>query len=695
MSIGSGSRLFFSIRDDIPSVTAVASEALGGNGGRQMTQHKTYSSFPSLPFISSSPSSTSSTRASSASPTTTPFDQWRDSTFRQVGEWIQNLPVRLPAAPPFLSSFEALKSLASHLPFLSASRRNDPSAPVPGSGFLPESILPVLPANGRSRFKKQYFVRLSTVDGCEPYILDRIISAPYPVEFGVIQANAAESLGIAAMAAVVSWLPLLPLLAFGGRMAAEAMRGGGPGGMGGGGGPPGGAGAPAKKSSISIENVDIRFSDVAGLEAAKRELREVVAMMQMYRSPRSLRTNPTAAAAAVRAWEGLSAATQSPGGAAARYARLGAKAPSGVVLSGPPGTGKTLLAKAVAGEAGLPFLSVSASEFVELYVGRGAARVRELFGEARRVAPCVVFIDELDAVGGRRGAGHNDERDQTLNQLLTELDGFDGRKGVFFLAATNRLDALDPALLRPGRISRKVMVPLPDSAGRAAVLQCHLKGVPLAAALAAAAGVMGSAAAAGASISNGSMDYSNSNSSNINNNSNRNDYNTALSSSLLPAPVMSNPNNRATSSLKSLPLSASSSNNPSASPLNSMEEVEAREKLAVEAAAMATAATERICSAISAVTEGFSGAELAEVVNEATLIAARRDGEDAVTIDDLLEGVRRTKYGVNGISGSSARGGIWGSVATRLAKVVAERLALGGAQDKWNVKTAAGEGAGR
>lgn len=130
--------------------------------------------------------------------------------------------------------------------------------------------------------------------------------------------------------------------------------------------------------------------------------------------------------------------------------------PSGVILCGPPGTGKTLLAKAVAGEAGIPFMAVSASEFVEMYVGRGAARIRELFAEARKAAPCVVFIDELDAVGARRGMGYNDERDQTLNQLLTELDGFEGRSGVLFLAATNRLEVLDPALLRPGRLSRKV-----------------------------------------------------------------------------------------------------------------------------------------------------------------------------------------------------------------------------------------------
>ena len=151
-----------------------------------------------------------------------------------------------------------------------------------------------------------------------------------------------------------------------------------------------------------------------------------------------------------------------------------------MLLHGPPGTGKTLLARAVAGEARVPFFAVAASEFVELYVGRGAARVRALFADARKAAPCVIFIDELDAVGGRRGGGSNDERDQTLNQLLTEMDGFDGSAGVLLLAATNRPDVLDAALTRPGRLSRRVAVPLPDATGRASILTLHLSKLRLA-----------------------------------------------------------------------------------------------------------------------------------------------------------------------------------------------------------------------
>ena len=215
--------------------------------------------------------------------------------------------------------------------------------------------------------------------------------------------------------------------------------------------------------------------------------------------------------------------------------------PSGVLLCGPPGTGKTLLAKAVAGEAGIPFIAVSASEFVEMYVGRGAARIRELFAEARKVAPCVIFIDELDAVGAKRGMGYNDERDQTLNQLLTELDGFEGRPGVLFLAATNRIDVLDPALLRPGRLSRKVVVPLPDEAGRREILRVHMRGVPTS---------------------------------------------------------------------------------------DDEEDAETVTRLAK-------------------VTGGFSGAELANVVNEASLLATRKT-QEFVSFRELLEGVQRTRYGVNG-----------------------------------------------
>ena len=193
----------------------------------------------------------------------------------------------------------------------------------------------------------------------------------------------------------------------------------------------------------------VSFTDVAGAEEEKEELREIVSFLQ---EPK-------------------------------KYLDLGARIPKGVLLVGPPGTGKTLLAKAVAGEAGVQFLSISGSDFVELYVGVGASRVRDLFDEAKKVAPSVVFIDEIDAVGRRRGAGlggGHDEREQTLNQLLVEMDGFSSNEGVVVLAATNRADILDPALLRPGRFDRQVFVGRPDSRGREEVLAVHARNKPLA-----------------------------------------------------------------------------------------------------------------------------------------------------------------------------------------------------------------------
>ena len=188
------------------------------------------------------------------------------------------------------------------------------------------------------------------------------------------------------------------------------------------------------------------FNDVAGQEEAKENLQEIVDFLN----------NP------------------------AKYKEIGAKMPKGALLVGPPGTGKTLLAKAVAGEAGVPFFSISGSEFVEMFVGRGAAKVRDLFKQAREKAPCIVFIDEIDTIGKKRdgvGMNGNDEREQTLNQLLAEMDGFDGSKGVVLLAATNRPDSLDPALTRPGRFDRRIPVELPDLAGREAILKLHAKDI--------------------------------------------------------------------------------------------------------------------------------------------------------------------------------------------------------------------------
>ncbi len=193
----------------------------------------------------------------------------------------------------------------------------------------------------------------------------------------------------------------------------------------------------------------VTFDDVAGAEEAKQELAEVV---EFLKEPQ-------------------------------KFASLGARIPKGVLLVGPPGTGKTLLAKAVAGEAGVPFFSISGSEFVEMFVGVGASRVRDLFEQAKKHSPCIVFIDEIDAVGRHRGAGMgggNDEREQTLNQILVEMDGFDSQTNVIVVAATNRPDILDPALLRPGRFDRKVVVDRPDRRGREAILRVHARGKPLA-----------------------------------------------------------------------------------------------------------------------------------------------------------------------------------------------------------------------
>ncbi|KAK3144530.1 hypothetical protein QOZ80_4AG0314300 [Eleusine coracana subsp. coracana] len=249
----------------------------------------------------------------------------------------------------------------------------------------------------------------------------------------------------------------------------------------------------------------VLFDDVQGVDEAKEELVEIVSCLH----------------------------------GSLNYKKLGAKLPRGVLLVGPPGTGKTLLARAVAGEAGIPFFSVSASEFVEVFVGRGAARVRDLFKEAKEAAPSIIFIDELDAVGGSRGRSFNDERDQTLNQLLTEMDGFDSDMKVIVMAATNRPKALDAALCRPGRFSRKVIVGVPDLEGRKKILAVHLRGIPL-------------------------------------------------------------------------------------------EED-----------------PEIISNLVAIVTPGLVGADLANIVNEAALLAARR-GANTVAREDIMDAIEREKYGVNG-----------------------------------------------
>ncbi|MCD9644549.1 putative inactive ATP-dependent zinc metalloprotease FTSHI 3, chloroplastic [Datura stramonium] len=262
------------------------------------------------------------------------------------------------------------------------------------------------------------------------------------------------------------------------------------------------ANSPARKRKPS--NQVVGFNDVEGVDAAKVELMEIVLCLQ----------------------------------GAINFSKLGAKLPRGVLLVGPPGTGKTLLARAVAGEAGVPFFSVSASEFVEMFVGRGAARIRDLFSVARKNAPSIIFIDELDAVGGKRGRSFNDERDQTLNQLLTEMDGFESDLNIIVVAATNRPEALDPALCRPGRFSRKILVGEPDEDGRRKILAVHLREVPL------------------------------------------------------------------------------------------------EEDL------------ELVCNLVASLTQGFVGAELANIVNEAALLAARR-GADCVSREDIMEAIERAKFGIN------------------------------------------------
>ncbi|MCP0886823.1 ATP-dependent zinc metalloprotease FtsH [Ligilactobacillus sp. WILCCON 0076] len=241
---------------------------------------------------------------------------------------------------------------------------------------------------------------------------------------------------------LVSLLPIVFIVIFFYIMMGQAGQGGG------------GSGrvmnfGKSKAKPVDKKNNRIRFSDVAGAEEEKQELVEVV---EFLRDPR-------------------------------KFLALGARIPSGVLLEGPPGTGKTLLAKAVAGEAGVPFFSISGSDFVEMFVGVGASRVRDLFENAKKNAPSIIFIDEIDAVGRRRGngmGGGHDEREQTLNQMLVEMDGFEGDEGVIVMAATNRSDVLDPALLRPGRFDRKILVGRPDVKGREAILKVHARNKPLA-----------------------------------------------------------------------------------------------------------------------------------------------------------------------------------------------------------------------
>jgi len=252
--------------------------------------------------------------------------------------------------------------------------------------------------------------------------------------------NAApEEEGSLLMATLLSWFPMLLLIGVW-IFFMRQMQGGGGKAMGFG---------KSKAKLLTERQGRVTFEDVAGIEEAKEELEEVVDFLK----------NPQ------------------------KYQRLGGKIPKGCLLVGPPGTGKTLLARSVAGEANVPFFTISGSDFVEMFVGVGASRVRDMFEQGKKNAPCIIFIDEIDAVGRHRGAGlggGNDEREQTLNQLLVEMDGFEANDGVILLAATNRPDVLDPALLRPGRFDRQVVVPNPDILGREKILKVHMRKVPLA-----------------------------------------------------------------------------------------------------------------------------------------------------------------------------------------------------------------------
>jgi cell division protease FtsH len=255
-----------------------------------------------------------------------------------------------------------------------------------------------------------------------------------------INAQPPEKQGVL-MQIFISWFPMLLLIGVW-IFFMRQMQGGG-----------GGKGAmsfgKSKARMLSEDQVKINFGDVAGVEEAKEEVGELV---EFLRDP-------------------------------SKFQKLGGKIPRGVLMVGSPGTGKTLLAKAIAGEAKVPFFTISGSDFVEMFVGVGASRVRDMFEQAKKHAPCIIFIDEIDAVGRHRGAGlggGHDEREQTLNQLLVEMDGFEGNEGVIVIAATNRPDVLDPALLRPGRFDRQVVVPLPDVRGREQILNVHMRKVPIA-----------------------------------------------------------------------------------------------------------------------------------------------------------------------------------------------------------------------
>jgi cell division protease FtsH len=274
--------------------------------------------------------------------------------------------------------------------------------------------------------------RFATIRPANEQITDRLLAKGVKVS-----AEAQEQSGL--LSVISLWLPFLVLIGVW-FFFMNRMQGGGRGGAMGFG--------KSRAKLLTEKHGRVTFDDVAGIDEAKEELEEIV---EFLRNPQ-------------------------------KFSRLGGKIPKGALLVGPPGTGKTLLARAIAGEAGVPFFTISGSDFVEMFVGVGASRVRDMFEQAKKNAPCIVFIDEIDAVGRARGVGiggGNDEREQTLNQLLVEMDGFEANEGVIIVAATNRKDVLDPALLRPGRFDRQIHVPNPDIKGREKILTVHARKVPL------------------------------------------------------------------------------------------------------------------------------------------------------------------------------------------------------------------------
>ena len=284
--------------------------------------------------------------------------------------------------------------------------------------------------HGRTR-SGQRFVTYSPGD---PGLVNDLLEA------GVIIKAQKEETTSLFMQIFISWFPLLLLIGVWVFFMRQMQGGGGRGAL---------SFGRSKARMLTEDKNNITFADVAGVDEAKEEVQELVEFL----------SDPS------------------------RFQKLGGRIPRGVLMTGSPGTGKTLLAKAIAGEAKVPFFTISGSDFVEMFVGVGASRVRDMFEQAKKHAPCIIFIDEIDAVGRQRGAGlggGHDEREQTLNQLLVEMDGFDGNEGVIVIAATNRPDVLDPALLRPGRFDRQVHVPLPDIRGREAILKVHMRKVPMA-----------------------------------------------------------------------------------------------------------------------------------------------------------------------------------------------------------------------